>query len=42
MSPRWSREAGLDFVFSAPPVRSSYNGAHVFERIAAAQPATTP
>jgi lipoic acid synthetase len=31
----WGREAGLEFVFSAPLVRSSYNAAHVFEQIAA-------
>lgn len=35
---RWGREAGLEFVFSAPLVRSSYNAAHVFEQLAAAQP----
>jgi lipoic acid synthetase len=29
----WGREAGLEFVFSAPLVRSSYNAAHVFEQI---------
>lgn len=31
---QWGREAGLDFVFSAPLVRSSYNAARVFEQIA--------
>jgi lipoic acid synthetase len=29
----WGREAGIDFVFSAPLVRSSYNAGRVFEEI---------
>ena len=29
----WGREAGLDFVFSAPLVRSSYNAGRVFEEL---------
>ena len=29
----WGREAGLEFVFSAPLVRSSYNAGHVFEQL---------
>lgn len=29
----WGREAGLDFVFSAPLVRSSYNAAQVFKQL---------
>jgi lipoic acid synthetase len=32
---QWGLEAGLEFVFSAPLVRSSYNAAHVFKQIAA-------
>lgn len=27
---QWGQEAGLEFVFSAPLVRSSYNAAQVF------------
>ncbi|KAF5037533.1 hypothetical protein DSECCO2_563660 [anaerobic digester metagenome] len=38
LSPRLGRDAGLEFVFSAPPVRSSSNAAHVFEQMTAAQP----
>lgn len=33
----WGREAGIDYVFSAPLVRSSYNAAHVFKQIAVAR-----
>ncbi len=33
---QWGREAGIDFVFSAPLVRSSYSAAQVFEQLAAA------
>jgi lipoic acid synthetase len=30
----WGREAGIEFVFSAPLVRSSYNAGHVFAQLA--------
>lgn len=30
----WGREAGIEFVFSAPLVRSSYNAGQVFDQIA--------
>jgi lipoic acid synthetase len=33
----WGREAGIDYVFSAPLVRSSYNAAQVFKQIAVTQ-----
>ncbi len=34
---QWGREAGLDYVFSAPLVRSSYNAAQVFEQLTTAK-----
>lgn len=33
----WGREAGIEYVFSAPLVRSSYNAGHVFAQLASSK-----